>query len=122
MRISDGSSDVCSSDLTDAGRARDQRDAAIGEDIGSAGRGSALPPLVEQRVEFGRNRLARRQHAHPFLNPLRGEGGLLCIDAVAGVAQLPAIFRRPIGRGSCGGRVGLYGYIEVDAVTVKTKT
>src|SRR3546814_9652676 len=32
--------------------------------------------------------------AHPFLNPLRGEGGLLCIDAVAGVAQIPAILRR----------------------------
>src|SRR3546814_9394644 len=39
------------SEETDAGRARDQRDAAIGEDIGSAGRGSALPPLVERSEE-----------------------------------------------------------------------
>src|SRR3546814_14499389 len=56
------------SEETDAGRARDQRAAAIGEAIGRDGRGAALPPLVEQRLPLRRTRIAPPPPPPPFLN------------------------------------------------------
>src|SRR3546814_19472340 len=85
MRISDWSSNVCYSDLY----------TIIRQDIGDAHRGAAGPTPVDQRVDLVRERLVRRQHAHPVPNHLRSEGGFLRVDAVARIVQIPAILRLP---------------------------
>src|SRR3546814_15673532 len=106
MRISDWSSDVCSSDLR-----ADQRDAADAEARGAAARpeGAARRPAELARLD------------RPLL-PGAARAGARQARLGPHAGGLPLARRqRQIGRASCRGRVCQYVYISVVAAALKTK-
>src|SRR3546814_14434189 len=100
MRISEWSSDVCSSDLpalgVDAAVARAQRDLA---------RIHRLHRAAGKRLQFGVGVAVQRATAQLAADMRDVDGGVLAV----------VLARAGIGRGSGWGRVGQYVYISVVA-------
>src|SRR3546814_20834859 len=123
MRISDWSSDVCSSDLWSAGGEGIERDLLMLEDVtvsliterrvsppwglagggpGAVGENWLLPGGDEDRAERPPDKITLRLHAGDVLPMLTPGGG-------------------EFGGASCRARVCQYGYVSVGAVSHKQK-
>src|SRR3546814_13394202 len=110
MRISDWSSDVCSSDLVEPRGIIGERGVAPGlhprddrRDVGGH-IGIALAPIIDQRVELGR------------------EAGVGGVKPPHHPALLPDGSVQQIGRASCRERVCQYVKISVVAVSLNKNT
>src|SRR3546814_12435015 len=110
MRISDWSSDVCSSDLDDRAPAAGAT-ARTGDDAGGRGLGGRDLPGIGLPLRAGEDRDSAGRPAGVVPHP----PGLPDADR-------PGPDRGPeIGRASCRGRVGQYVSISVVAVSLKKK-
>src|SRR3546814_20222115 len=104
MRISDWSSDVCSSDLLAVDRDRQRRPRGNAQSLAGKAHRVVVPRLQAQRAR------------HPVLEQAALERSDHRLDD-----DLARIDPRKIGRATCRDRVGQYVQISVVAASLKTK-